>query len=232
MASKKNLLQSAYQKMFVHYGPLQWWPAESPFEVMVGAILTQNTAWKNVEKAIANLKEARVLDPHRMFALKTAALAKLIRPAGYFRVKAKRLKSFFEFFLKEYGGDIARFKKESLESARKKLLDVHGIGPETADSILLYALEKPVFVIDAYTKRILSRHGLAEEKISYEDLQKFFMDHLKSDVAFFNEYHAQLVHIGKDFCRTKPKCDHCPLNGLNWKTRRNVDIAAGLTRKH
>lgn len=231
MVSKKNLLQSAFQKMFAHYGPLQWWPARTPFEVMVGAILTQNTAWKNVEKAIANLKEARVLDPHRMSVLKTETLAQLIRPAGFFRVKAKRLQSFVEFFLKEYGGDVARFKKESLAEARKKLLEVYGIGPETADSILLYALEKPVFVIDAYTKRILSRHDLAGEKVPYEDLQKFFMDHLKSDAAFFNEYHAQLVYIGKDFCKTKPKCDHCPLNGLNWKTRRNFEVAAGLTSK-
>ena len=202
--------------MFTHYGPLHWWPGETPFEVMVGAILTQNTVWTNVEKAILNLKKAKVLEPHKLLRLSDAKLAQLIRPAGYFRVKTKRLKNFLKFLVEECNGDITKLKRQPLKVLRHKLLAVNGVGPETADSILLYALDKPVFVIDAYTKRILSRHYLAKKEATYEDLQQFFMDHLKPDVAYYNEYHAQFVNIGKDFCRTKPKCEKCPLNGLNW----------------
>lgn len=204
--------------MFRHYGPLHWWPGETPFEVMVGAILTQNTAWLNVEKAIANLKAAKVLDPHKLFKLSPAKLAKLIRPAGFFRLKTKRLKNFLQFLMEECDGDIDKLKHQPLEKLRHKLLAVNGIGPETADSILLYALEKPVFVVDAYTRRILHRHHLAKIDVTYHEMQELFMRHLKPDVFHFNEYHAQIVNIGKDFCRTKPKCEQCPLNGFNWSS--------------
>ncbi len=203
--------------MFRHYGPLHWWPAEGPFEVMVGAVLTQNTAWTNVEKAIANLKQRRLLNPEKLYRLPPAKLARLIKPAGYFNVKTKRLRNFLKFFLEEWGGDIARLKKQPLDVLREKLLAVNGIGPETADSILLYALDKPIFVIDAYTKRIFSRHYLAKKEVSYEELQKSIMTRLRPNPSFYNEYHAQVVNIGKDFCKNrKPLCDRCPLNGLNW----------------
>lgn len=203
--------------MFRHYGPLHWWPGETHFEVMVGAVLTQNTAWTNVEKAIANLKRHRLLNPKKLYRLPPAKLAKLIKPAGYFNVKTKRLRNFLKFLLEECGGDISQLKRQSLPLLREKLLAVNGIGPETADSILLYALDKPIFVIDAYTKRILSRHNLAKKDSNYTDLQMFFMSHLKPETTYYNEYHAQLVNIGKDFCRNrKPLCEQCPLNGLNW----------------
>lgn len=226
---KRLLLNQAHQKMLEHYGPLNWWPGETPFEVMVGAILTQNTAWTNVEKAIANLKRAGVLELRALLQLKPGRLARLIRPAGYFRVKTKRLRNFLKFLAAEGvaqgDGDISVLKKQPLAVLREKLLAVNGVGPETADSILLYALGKPVFVIDAYTKRILERHFFAKKDISYEELQNFFMEHLNGavpspqNVALYNEYHAQLVNIGKDFCRTKPKCEKCPLNGWNWQSR-------------
>lgn len=202
--------------MFRHYGLLHWWPGETPFEVMVGAILTQNTAWTNVEKAIANLKREDLLHPEKLYRLSPKKLARLIKPAGYFNVKTKRLKNFLKFFLEECGGNVALLRKQSSETLREKLLAVNGIGPETADSILLYALEKPIFVIDAYTKRILSRHFLGPQNADYHPLQKFFMSHLKPDVPHYNEYHAQLVNIGKDFCKKKPRCGECPLRGLNW----------------
>lgn len=212
-----RLLRDIHRRLSRHYGPLHWWPGESPFEVMVGAILTQNTAWTNVEKAIANLKKKNLLDPHKLYRLKPAALARLIKPAGFFRLKAKRLRHFLEFFLEECGGDVAKLKRRPADLLRRKLLAVNGIGPETADSILLYALAKPVFVIDAYTKRILSRHYLAKKEATYHELQDLFLKRLKPDVSLFNAYHAEIVHTAKDFCRTKPRCVACPLNGLNWK---------------
>ena len=155
------------------------------------------------------------MDPHALYALHPNTLASLIRPAGYFRVKTKRLRSFLKFFLDKYNGDVAAMKKNPLPVLREELLEVNGIGPETADSILLYALEKPVFVVDAYTHRILSRHFLCEEESVYDDLQSFFMDRLAPDVSHFNEYHALLVNIGKDYCRKNPKCSECPLNSIN-----------------
>lgn len=201
--------------MFSHFGPRRWWPGETPFEVMVGAILTQNTNWKNVERAIARLKTERVLDPHKLLNLHPATLASFIRPAGYFRVKTKRLRSFLKFFLERYGGSIGRMSGASTAGLRDELLSVNGIGPETADSILLYALNKPIFVIDAYTKRILNRHSLCAEDDCYCDLQDLFMDRLPADTKLYNEYHALIVETGKDFCRTRPLCDGCPLNGWN-----------------
>ena len=207
----QRLLMNIYRKLYKAYGPRNWWPGETSFEVMVGAILTQNTSWRNVEKAIQRLKEDGMLNPEGIHRLKKTELAPLIRSSGYYRIKADRLKSFIDFLFEEYGGDIKRMKRERLATLREKLLGVKGIGPETADSILLYGLEKPIFVVDAYTKRILSRHGLISEKASYEEVQKLFMEHLPPDEKLFNEYHALFVHLGKTLCKKKPQCYICPL---------------------
>lgn len=203
-----------YQRLYEVYGPRHWWPGESAFEVMVGAILTQNTSWKNVEKAIGHLKEKGVLNSDGIYKLSKSKLASLIRSSGYYRIKADRLKSFVNFLFEGYNGDIKKMRGERIEELRKKLLGVRGIGPETADSILLYGLKKPIFVVDAYTKRILSRHKLISEKASYEEVQRLFMDHLPRDEKLFNEYHALFVHLGKTLCRKIPKCDICPLEGF------------------
>lgn len=215
MALTKKLLMDGFERMLSRFGPLQWWPGDTAFEVMVGAILTQNTNWKNVERAIANLRAANLVDPHRMLALQPEALAELIRPAGYFRIKAGRLRSFLRYFVDNYGGSVPRMATRGLPELREELLDVKGIGPETADSILLYALEKPTFVIDAYTKRMLLRHGLCAEDEGYYGLQEIFTDMLPADVPLYNEYHALIVEVGKEYCRTNPRCADCPLNGWN-----------------
>lgn len=212
---KKHILMDAFELMFAHFGPRKWWPGETPFEVMVGAILTQNTNWKNVERAITNLKSEKVLDPHELFKLSPSHLADLIRPAGYFRIKAGRLQSFLKYFVERYNGSVEKMAARPLCELRPELLEVKGIGPETADSILLYALQKPIFVIDAYTKRILSRHNICAEEDGYVELQEIFMDKLPDDVPLFNEYHALIVEIGKNFCRKDPRCTECPLKGWN-----------------
>ena len=210
----KKILMKIYRKLYQAYGPRHWWPGETSFEVMVGAILTQNTSWRNVEKAIQRLKGKAVLNPEGVHRLRKSELARLIRSSGYYRVKADRLKSFIDFLFGQYGGDLKRMKKERLEELREELLRVKGIGPETADSILLYGLKKPIFVVDAYTRRVFSRHGVVSEKASYEEIQKLFMDHLPLDEALFNEYHALIVHIGKTLCKRIPRCDICPLKGI------------------
>ena len=205
-------LSSIYRKLYAHFGPQRWWPADTPFEVMVGAILTQNTSWSNVEKAIRNLKENNLLCAKKLHSLPHKKLAALLRPAGYFNIKATRLKNFLSFFIEGYDGDISAMRTRSMPLLRRELLSVNGIGRETADSILLYALHKPIFVVDAYTKRILARHSLAGEGASYQEIQKFFMQNLKKEVQLFNEYHALLVRVGKDYClKNKPKCAGCPL---------------------
>jgi len=208
------ILITIYNRLYKAYGPRNWWPGETSFEVMVGAILTQNTSWRNVEKAIQKLKGKRVLNPEGIYHLKRSQLASLVKSSGYYRIKADRLKSFMDFLFKEYDGDLKRMKREGLAELRKKLLGVKGIGPETADSILLYGLKKPIFVVDAYTKRVLSRHGVILEKASYEEIQKLFMDHLSLDEKLFNEYHALFVQVGKMVCKKTPRCDVCPLNGV------------------
>ncbi len=181
---------------------------------MVGAILTQNTNWGNVEKAIGNLKKHKLLNPRRLRGLTHKELSRLIMPAGCYNVKAKRLKNFLRFLFERYKGDINKMSVVDTAVLRSQLLSVNGIGPETADSILLYGLHKPVFVVDAYTKRIISRHGFIKEDTAYADVQKLFMDNLKRQEKLFNEYHALLVKLAKDFCRkSKPKCDSCPLKG-------------------
>lgn len=205
------LLMNIYRKLYKAYGPRDWWPAETSFEVMVGAILTQNTSWRNVEKAIQKLKGKGVLNPEGIHDLKKSQLASLIKSSGYYRIKADRLKAFVNFLFEEFDGDLKRMGRERLGELREKLLGVKGIGPETADSILLYGLKKSIFVVDAYTKRILSRHKMILENTAYEEVQKLFMEHLPLDEKLFNEYHALLVHLGKTVCKKIPRCDICPL---------------------
>jgi endonuclease-3 related protein len=208
------LLMEIYDRLYRAFGPQHWWPAEAAFEMMVGAILTQNTSWRNVEKAIDSLKRKGVLTPKGLRQLKKPALASMIRPSGYYRIKADRLKAFVDFLWEGYGGEIKNMGKERLSELRERLLQVKGVGPETADSILLYGLRKPVFVIDAYTKRVLSRHGIISEKASYDETQRLFMGHLPHDEKLFNEYHALIVRVGKTLCKKTPKCGICPLNRI------------------
>lgn len=216
MKSRKNSqLLDLYDRLFRHFGPSHWWPGESSLEVMVGAILTQNTAWSNVEKAIRRLKAEGALSASFLHQVNQGVLSEWIRPAGYFRIKAGRLKNFFNFYIREYEGQIKKIKNQPLEFIRSQLLAVKGIGPETADSILLYALEMPSFVVDAYTHRIFSRHRLIDEEIGYEELRAYFMDRLPIDPQLFNEYHALLVRLGKEFCKKKnPRCEECPLKEM------------------
>lgn len=191
---------------------MNWWPAQTPFEVIVGAILTQSTAWVNVEQALANLRRAQLLTPSRMEHVSEARLARLIRPSGYFRQKAKKLKAFVGFLGRHYGGSLARMFRMPTSELREQLLAVHGIGPETADSILLYAGGHPVFVVDAYTHRILGRHGLSSGKPDYASVQSFFEANLPKDADLYNEFHALLVNVGKNWCRKgQPCCEDCPL---------------------
>jgi endonuclease-3 related protein len=213
----KDILIKIYRTLYQTYGPRHWWPGETSFEVMVGAILTQNTSWRNVEKAIQKLKGKGVLNPEGIHHLKRSELARLIKSSGYYRIKTDRLKSFIDFLFEEYDGNIKKMGRERMGELREKLLGVKGIGPETADSILLYGLEKPIFVVDAYTRRILSRHGIISEKASYEEVQKLFMDYLPRDEKLFNEYHALFVYLGKTVCKKIPRCELCPLRGVRWE---------------
>lgn len=205
-----NKIYKIYKILYKRFGPQHWWPGETPFEVMVGAILTQNTAWKNVEKAINNLKKRNLLSPDGIYNISIEKIAEIIKPSGFFNIKAKRLKSFISFFVEIYGGDIEKMKGDN--NIREKLLSISGIGKETADSILLYALEIPVFVVDAYTKRVFSRHNIIKGDASYDEIQSAFKDALPEDVQIYNEYHALIVRLAKEYCRKKPLCDNCPLN--------------------
>jgi len=213
MGARTDLLMEMYNKLFNAFGPQHWWPGETPFEVMVGAILTQSTNWKNVEKAINNLKSAGVFSPEAILELPPSKLASLIKSSGYFNQKTKKLKNFLKFFKENYNFSIKRMKEEELTVLREKLLSVKGIGRETADSILLYALEKPIFVVDAYTYRVLTRHNIVPEDATYDEIQSLFMDNLEHEVKLFNEYHALFVRVGKEFCKRNPECDNCPLKG-------------------
>lgn len=207
-----DTLMAMHEAMLDKLGPSRWWPGDSPFEIAVGAILTQNTSWKNVEKAIDNLKARVLLDAEALHRLPMAELAELIRPAGYYNVKAKRLRNFLEFLKDEVEFDLLALKEQPLDLLRPKILGINGVGPETGDCILLYALDYPVFVVDAYTQRIMDRHGLAWEDIDYHGLQSIFMDALPEDVALYNEYHAQIVRVGHHWCKKKAGlCDTCPL---------------------
>ena len=198
-----------YDRLYKQHGPQHWWPGDSPFEIMVGAVLTQNTAWTNVERAIDNLKAAHALEAAAILHLPDAELGELLRPSGYFNVKAQRLKSFCRWFL-EAGGYKA-LQAWPTDRLRQGLLSVKGVGPETADDMLLYAFDRPVFVVDAYTRRLFSRLGLVSPAIGYETLRAAFELALPAKVALFNEYHALIVAHGKDICRPKPRCGDCGL---------------------
>jgi endonuclease-3 related protein len=213
--SHKKILTDIYRILYRSFGPQHWWPGETPFEIAVGAILTQNTNWGNVEKAINNLKQSGTLDPHVLHKMPHARLASLIKPAGYFNIKAKRLKHFLAFLSNHYKGVIEGMKDEDLHHIRRRLLEVNGIGPETADSILLYALDKPVFVIDAYTRRVLIRHNIIPESATYHETQELFHKNLPADVHLYNEYHALFVMTGKHYCKPKPRCRGCPLEEMS-----------------
>lgn len=200
-----------YEKLNDHFGNLNWWPGDTPFEIIVGAILTQNTNWKNVELALENLKNNEYFEPQAILHEEDEIIARLIRPSGYYNVKTKRLKAFLHFLGNKFNSDIGAMFEGDLWELRSHLLDVKGIGEETADSILLYAGEMPIFVVDAYTKRILQRIGMINESWAYQDIQKLFMDHLPHDVKLFNQYHALLVNTGKYYCKKRPLCEQCPL---------------------
>ena len=215
------MLQKIYDKLLNHFGNQNWWPAETKFEVIVGAILTQQTSWKNVEKSIKNLKDKNVLEPKKLFNLPVKRLESLIKPCGFFKVKTKRLRSFLEFFVENYDSNLDIMFETSLNDLRNNLLSVHGIGPETCDSILLYAGDKPIFVVDAYTLRLCERYPIINSR-NYEEVRKFFEKNLPKDVNLFKEFHALIVELGKNYCKTKPKCVECPLKrGCEYANRVN-----------
>ncbi len=208
-------LISIYRRLLSAFGPQDWWPGDSPFEVCAGAILTQNTNWGNVRRAISNLKNKDLLDPRAIYELSRESLARIIRPAGYYNVKAVRLQNFVAFLLDKFEGDLDAMFSIGLETLRPMLLDIKGIGPETADSILLYAGGLPSFVVDVYTVRALMRHDFIDENADYEEVRSLFMDHLTADAGLYNEYHALWVVLGKNFCKkTRPRCEECPLKGI------------------
>lgn len=198
--------------LLAHFGKQNWWPAETPFEVIVGAILTQNTSWKNVEKSISSIKEQGLMSPERLYALNETTLAELIKSSGFYNLKAKRLKNFLNFFA-GYNFDLNQLRDDT--QIRDKLLKIKGIGRETADSILLYALNLPYFVVDAYTKRIFFRLGfLKSEDVDYDEVQQLFTQNLPEDVELFKEYHALIVETAKNYCKKRPCCNNCPLSSM------------------
>jgi endonuclease-3 related protein len=223
--SKIPLLAQLYRVLLEAFGPQHWWPGETPFEVMVGAVLTQNTNWRNVERAIANLKAAGVLAPGPLSRLSEEELARLVQPSGFFRVKARRLKALMDWLMASTGGDLARLRRRPLARLRGELLAVPGIGPETADSILLYALGKPTFVVDAYTRRALLRHGLIGPRAAYDEVKALLESTVagrvfaRSRTPVLNEYHALFVELGKRFCRPRPRCAECPAARVLGKPR-------------
>lgn len=211
------MIKKIYDCLFAHFGPQHWWPGDSPFEVCVGAILTQNTAWSNVEKAIQNLKNAGLMNFESLSSVPIQRIAELIKPAGYFNIKAKRLRSFLDVVKKDFGSfenlvDLTNQRARHAVPLRDWFLSISGIGPETADSMTLYAFGVPTFVVDTYTKRLLVRHSLIDEEADYDQIKDYFESHLESDVKLFNEFHALIVRVGKEFCKkTEPKCKECPL---------------------
>ncbi|MDI6733534.1 MAG: endonuclease III domain-containing protein [Planctomycetota bacterium] len=210
-----KVLKETYQKLLSHFDKQHWWPARTPFEVVIGAILTQNTNWSNVEKAINNLKTEGLLTPEKLYRCELSHLANLIKPSGYFNIKAKRVKSFINWLFENYDGKLESLFDKEITALREELLSVRGIGHETADSIILYAAKKPSFVVDAYTYRIMFRHQLIAEDTTYDELKALFEDSLEPDTKLFNEYHALLVKVGKTYCKKKnPLCSQCPLNSL------------------
>ncbi len=211
----KNIFLEIYQLLFDKYGPQKWWPGDGPFEILVGAILTQNTNWQNVTKAIENLKSRKLLSFCALEAASHQEIAAAIKPSGYYNIKTQRLKNVLAMIRDCYSGKLENLLADSTENARSQLLGVKGIGPETADSILLYGGEHPIFVVDAYTHRIFSRHHLVPEESYYEEIHDIFMGSLPTQAQLFNEYHALIVRIGKDYCKKKkPLCESCPLRNI------------------
>jgi endonuclease-3 related protein len=207
-------LHQAYERLLEAYGPQSWWPGQSPFEIVVGAVLTQNTAWKNVEQAIENLRDNGLLEPQALFALALDELAEVIRPSGYYRVKARRLMNLVRVIVERHDGSLDAMLAQPQDQLREELLCINGVGPETADSILLYAAERPSFVVDAYTARVLKRHGWIEPEADYYAIKEHFEQALPSDAALYNEYHALIVRVGKNHCRKSPRCEGCPLETM------------------
>ena len=211
MTAPNNRIYKIYENLFEFYGPQNWWPADDAFECVVGAILTQNTSWKNVEMSINNIKSEMSLSINNIYEITVEELSRLIKPSGYYNQKALRLKGFVEFIYNKYNGKIENMLPVNKNELRLQLLSVKGIGPETADSILLYALNKPVFVTDKYTYRIFYRHGIIPGNSTYEQAQKIFLNNLPEDSSLFNEYHALIVKVGKNHCGKKADCSDCPL---------------------
>jgi endonuclease-3 related protein len=209
----QQALMDVYDRLYGHFGPRHWWPADNSFEMIVGAILTQNVTWRSVTSAIANLKAASLLSLEGLLAVREEELSPLLRSTRYHIQKARKLQAFCQVVATEHGGDLDAFLSQDAVSLRRRLLNIYGIGPETADAILLYAAGKPVFVIDAYTNRIFHRLGYFPERISYREMQSFFMEHLPADVSLYNEYHAQIDALGHHICTARPHCDACPLAG-------------------
>ncbi len=208
------VIRSVYQRLFDAFGPQHWWPADSPFEVMVGAVLVQNTAWKNVPRAIRRLRDASALSPDAIHGMPIPTLQRLVLPTGTYRVKARRLKSLIDFLFDQYNGCVETMLKANSEVLRRQLLDVHGIGPETADSILLYAQNVPSFVVDTYTRRVFGRHTWIDYFAPYEMIKAYFEANMPADAAMYNELHALLVQVGIRYCRKTPRCQQCPLASL------------------
>ncbi|MFH0878668.1 MAG: endonuclease III domain-containing protein [Lentisphaerota bacterium] len=225
MKQRQLPLMDIYQAMFDAWGPQHWWPGETQVEIIVGAVLTQNTAWTNVEKAIDRLKKARVLSLSRLHDLPLQEVAELIRPAGYYNIKARRIRSFTTMVTERFGGRLEKLLALNTVRLREVLLSVNGIGPETADSILLYVARRPVFVVDAYTRRFMERHDWLSPKAAYDDVAALCMRNIPLDVKLFNEYHALIVHLGKYFCKKNPRCGECPLR--KWLKQRK-----GMEEKH
>ncbi|MGR3301301.1 MAG: endonuclease III domain-containing protein [Candidatus Scalindua sp.] len=228
--NKSKVLTEIYDSLFKSFGKQYWWPGDTDFEVVIGAILTQNTNWTNVEKAIKNLKTAKVFTAKKLHEIDMKKLAELIKPSGYFNVKAKRLKNFIEWLFSNYNGSLSKLFKQDYAKLREELLSVNGIGKETADSIILYAAGKPTFVVDAYTKRVLVRHGLITEDYDYEAIKAVFEDNLPANVSLYNEYHALIVMVGKHYCKPKVQCEECPLENVH-RTRLPASLLGGDKRR-
>lgn len=209
-----SILHDVYQRLFDRYGPQHWWPGESTLEILVGAVLVQNTNWRNVEQALDNLREEGLLSVSALYGMHPDELAEMIRPAGYYRLKAKRLRNVLRLVVEEYAGALEALRETPQDALREKLLAVNGIGPETADSILLYVLGMPTFVVDTYTQRVLKRHGWIEMEADYHAVQDYFHSSLERDAPLYNEFHALLVRVGREHCGKTPNCETCPLAEL------------------
>ncbi len=216
LSRKTKQVREIFTRLLDSYGPQLWWPGESVLEIMVGAILTQNTQWSNVEKALENLRNRGLLSLEPLLSISESQLALLLKPSGYFNLKAKRLLELLRWIREKFNGDFSLMRKAPLVQMRQDLLALKGIGPETADAILLYALDFPIFVVDLYTHRVFSRHFLVPEESDYYDLQAFMMTHAEPSSQVYNEFHALLVKVGKEHCGSKPSCENCPLHGINW----------------